>query len=48
MPLVISHHLLNVFVQLANKRGLKKNKINLEMGYKKSMEKTIEVLLTLN
>jgi hypothetical protein len=24
MPLVISHHLLNVFVQLANKRGLKK------------------------
>jgi hypothetical protein len=26
MPLVISHHLLNVFVQLANKRGLKKKK----------------------
>jgi hypothetical protein len=25
MPLVILHHLLNVFVQLANKRGLKKN-----------------------
>jgi hypothetical protein len=24
MPLVISQHLLNVFVQLANKRGLKK------------------------
>jgi hypothetical protein len=24
MPLAISHHLLNVFVQLANKRGLKK------------------------
>jgi hypothetical protein len=24
MPLVIFHHLLNVFVQLANKRGLKK------------------------
>jgi hypothetical protein len=24
MPLVILHHLLNVFVQLANKRGLKK------------------------
>jgi hypothetical protein len=23
MPLVIFHHLLNVFVQLANKRGLK-------------------------
>jgi hypothetical protein len=23
MPLVILHHLLNVFVQLANKRGLK-------------------------
>jgi hypothetical protein len=27
MPLVILHHLLNVFVQLANKRGFtKKNK----------------------
>jgi hypothetical protein len=26
MPLVILHHLLNVFVQLANKRGLKKKK----------------------
>jgi hypothetical protein len=26
MPLVILHHLLNVFVQLANKRGLKKQK----------------------
>jgi hypothetical protein len=25
MPLVISHHLLNAFVQLANKRGLKKS-----------------------
>jgi hypothetical protein len=25
MPLVNSQHLLNVFVQLANKRGLKKN-----------------------
>jgi hypothetical protein len=25
MPLVILHHLLNVFVQLANKRGLKKS-----------------------
>jgi hypothetical protein len=25
MPLVILHHLLNVFVQLANKRELKKN-----------------------
>jgi hypothetical protein len=24
MPLVILHHLLNVFVRLANKRGLKK------------------------
>jgi hypothetical protein len=24
MPLVISQHLLNVFVQLANKRGIKK------------------------
>jgi hypothetical protein len=25
MPLVILHHLLNVSVQLANKRGFKKN-----------------------
>jgi hypothetical protein len=34
MPLVTLHHLLNVFVQLANKRGLKKlngNKINTEL-----------------
>jgi hypothetical protein len=31
MPLVILHHLLNVFVQLANKRGFtkkKKKKVN--------------------
>jgi hypothetical protein len=28
MPLVILHHLLNVFVQLANKRGFTKKKIN--------------------
>jgi hypothetical protein len=27
MPLVILHHLLNVFVQLANKRGFKQKKI---------------------
>jgi hypothetical protein len=27
MPLVILHHLLNVFVQLANKRGFTKKKI---------------------
>jgi hypothetical protein len=27
MPLAISHHLLNVFVQLANKRGLTKKYI---------------------
>jgi hypothetical protein len=26
MPLVILHHLLNVFVQLANKRGFTKKK----------------------
>jgi hypothetical protein len=26
MPPVISHHLLNVFVQLANKRGFKQKK----------------------
>jgi hypothetical protein len=29
MPLVILHHLLNVFVQLANKRGLKKKEKNI-------------------
>jgi hypothetical protein len=28
MPLVILHHLLNVFVQLANKRGFTKKKKN--------------------
>jgi hypothetical protein len=28
MPLVILHHLLNVFVQLANKRGFTKKKNN--------------------
>jgi hypothetical protein len=28
MPLVILHHLLNVFVQLANKRGLKKKLVH--------------------
>jgi hypothetical protein len=27
MPLVILHHLLNVTVQLANKRGLKEKKL---------------------
>jgi hypothetical protein len=26
MPLVILHHLLNVFIQLANKRGFKQKK----------------------
>jgi hypothetical protein len=35
MPLVILHHLLNVFVQLANKRGLKK-KMYLDGGWGKS------------
>jgi hypothetical protein len=29
---VISQHLLNVFVQLANKRGLKKKKISQKMA----------------
>jgi hypothetical protein len=27
MPLVILHHLLNVFVQIANKRGFKGKKV---------------------
>jgi hypothetical protein len=30
MPLVISQHLLNVFVQLANKRGFKKKQQTLQ------------------
>jgi hypothetical protein len=30
MPVVILHHLLNVSVQLANKRGLKKSSSNSE------------------
>jgi hypothetical protein len=33
MPLVISQHLLNVFVQLANKRGLKKISTVLSITY---------------
>jgi hypothetical protein len=32
MPLVILHHLLNVFVQLANKRGFKQKKKGLKQG----------------
>jgi hypothetical protein len=32
MPLVILHHLLNVSVQLANKRGLKKKKEELPVS----------------
>jgi hypothetical protein len=32
MPLVILHHLLNVFVQLANKRGFTKKKKNSSTG----------------
>jgi hypothetical protein len=32
MPLVILHHLLNVFVQLANKRGFTKKKKNFPTG----------------
>jgi hypothetical protein len=32
MPLVILHHLLNVFVQLANKRGFKQTKQFLTVG----------------
>jgi hypothetical protein len=32
MPLVILHHLLNVFVQLANKRGFKKKKKKKNVG----------------
>jgi hypothetical protein len=30
MPLVILHHLLNVSVQLANKRGFKQKKIKIK------------------
>jgi hypothetical protein len=32
MPLVILHHLLNVFVQLANKRGVKQKKNSLYLN----------------
>jgi hypothetical protein len=32
MPLVILHHLLNVFVQLANKRGFTKKKKKMFVG----------------
>jgi hypothetical protein len=32
MPLVILHHLLNVFVQLANKRGFKQKKTYNQSG----------------
>jgi hypothetical protein len=31
MPLVILHHLLNVFVQLANKRRFTKKKVGFEV-----------------
>jgi hypothetical protein len=34
MPLVILHHLLNVFVQLANKRGFTKKKAVGKKSYK--------------
>jgi hypothetical protein len=40
MPLVILHHLLNVFVQLANKRGFTKKK-------KKSFEAMYAVIETM-
>jgi hypothetical protein len=42
MPLVILHHLLNVFVQLANKRGFKQKKQNKK---KLSLVTTTEELL---
>jgi hypothetical protein len=38
MPLVILHHLLNVFVQLANKRGFKKKK---KLYYKFSVNEVV-------
>jgi hypothetical protein len=38
MPLVILHHLLNVFVQLANKRGFKQKKLS------KSVERVGDVV----
>jgi hypothetical protein len=47
MPLVISHHLLNVFVQLANKRGFTthtKKKIFVEYG---QCNKHYKVLFTM-
>jgi hypothetical protein len=42
MPLVISQHLLKVFVQLANKRGLKKTK---RMLYHRSLRNMQECTL---
>jgi hypothetical protein len=33
MPLVLLHHLLNVFVQLANKRALKKKTTGANTGF---------------
>jgi hypothetical protein len=41
MPLVILHHLLNVFIQLANKRGFKQKKnINMTLNIENEMGRT--------
>jgi hypothetical protein len=49
MPVVISQHLLNVFVQLANKRGLKKT-INVGGGIRTSIPPpfTVSTLITIS
>jgi hypothetical protein len=41
MPLVILHHLLNVFVQLANKRGLKKKMKVMKFEAVSSIQQTV-------
>jgi hypothetical protein len=44
MPVVISRHLLNVFVQLANKRGFKTNKKSLFLVAVYTDELVVETL----
>jgi hypothetical protein len=45
MPLVILHHLLNVSVQLANKRGLKKTKTEVHDSVVTTMKRMALVVL---
>jgi hypothetical protein len=46
MPLVILHHLLNVFVQLANKRGFKQKKnVDTLLGNESGLSKYAKVVI---